>query len=232
MEGRAGPQHAQTRQNLHIHRGPVYTWGKEQGPLHKRRGAGFHCTHTRGVEFLCQHRERERRGRGMVLLCTHREGLWILTGIPGSPEGPASPSSPALPCRSEESENAMSPLSTLGALPAVPPFSGEKAATHRFSLLAFGPSSAREPLQDRNQGQGQGSGSGSGLKSRLQSRLRLEFGLGIGSEPTLLSPGRACVQRMSTVQLHSVHMGSVHRPDKVLQRVRLTHCGTLTAASV
>lgn len=154
--GRKGRSPACTdSQNLHTHRGPVYTWRKEQGPLHKRRGAGFHCTHTRGVEFLCQHRERKGRGRGMVLLCTHREGLWILTGIPGSPEGPASPSSPALPCRSEESENAMSPLSTPGALPAVPPFSGEKATTHRFSLLAFGPSSAREPLQDRNQGLGQ-----------------------------------------------------------------------------
>lgn len=40
------------------------------------------------------------------------------------------------------------------------------------------------------------------------------------------------MQRMFTVQLHSVHMGSVHRPDKVPQRVKLTHCGTLTASSV
>lgn len=46
--------------------------------------------------------------RGKILLCTHREGLWILTGIPGSPEGPASPSSPVLPYTSEETVNTMS----------------------------------------------------------------------------------------------------------------------------
>lgn len=159
--GRKGRSPACTdSQNLHTHRGPVYTWRKEQGPLHKRRGAGFHCTHTRGVEFLCQHREREGRGRGMVLLCTHREGLWILTGIPGSPEGPASPSSPALPCRSEESENAIHPWSTACC-----------------SSLLWGKSNHSPVLPSRlwtQLGQGAPAGQKSGSGSRIWVRFRVK----------------------------------------------------------
>lgn len=159
VEGRAGPQHAQTRQNLHIHRGPVYTRGKEHGPLHKRRGGRVSLyTHRRGRVLVPTKGEGGEK-KGMVLLCTHREGLWILTGIPGSPEGPASPSSPALPCRSEESENAMSPPSTPGTLPAAPPFSGE--SSHSLVLLSrLWTQLGQGAPADRDQGQGQG------LKSR------------------------------------------------------------------
>lgn len=53
--------------------------------------------------------QRRRKRRGKILLCTHREGLWILTGIPGSPEGPASPSSPVLPYKNEETVSSIFP---------------------------------------------------------------------------------------------------------------------------
>lgn len=85
---------------------PVYTQGGSKVALHVHREGRFSLyTHQRGRILVST--QGMRKGRGKILLCTHRGGLWILTGIPGSPEGPASPSSPVLPYTSEEILNSM-----------------------------------------------------------------------------------------------------------------------------
>lgn len=166
VEGRTGPQRAQTRQNLLIHRGPVYTWWKEQGPLHKRKGGSVSlCTHQRGRVLVSTQgeggerrvgEERGEKGRGHGPPMYTGKGSGYSQGFLALQRGQLHPAPQLYPVE-VRSQRMLCPL------PPSPPEhcllflpSLGKGATHRFSLLAFGPSSAREPLQDRDQGQVQG----------------------------------------------------------------------------
>lgn len=152
MWGGIGLQLAQTRQSLHIQQGkgrlPVYTQEGSKVALHICREGRFSLyTHRKGGVLVST--QGRRKGKGKILICTHREWLWILTGIPGSPEGPASPSSPVLPYTSEETVSTMSPPSPTQHTACCASSLWGKAVTYQFSLLAFGPCSSREPLSEQ-----------------------------------------------------------------------------------